>query len=94
MPRITRSIPHDRNLDDPLLSLWCLDSVRPAAVGMSVLLQELGAMTPAEQIRREWLRLMGMAEEEIEANVREFPPVDEAIEQQELDAARRIERRT
>lgn len=48
-------------------------------------------MTPAEQIRRVWCGLYGMDDAEIEDNVRNNPPLDEAEEQRQLDALRELQ---
>lgn len=41
-------------------------------------------------VRRQWMLLKGFDEEEIAADIRDFPPVSVAEEMKELDAVRKL----
>ena len=49
-------------------------------------------MSEAEQIRRQWLAKMGLAQDEIDEDVDFDPPRDPERERQQLDAIREIQK--
>lgn len=49
--------------------------------------QRMGLSKSAKEVRMAWLTLMGVDSEEIEASLRDDPPVDIYAEQQRLSAA-------
>ena len=44
----------------------------------------------AEELRREWMRLIWFHEEEIDESINRSPPIDAGEERQHLEAAKRM----